>query len=155
MQWNHHSFLLMGICHKVKQKALYIIFKGLSIAKSCLSPDNESSMASFSNATLAGIYLFKVNNGNSRTTCYLCSKLTIMTLKRRHWRSSGISIDNFEHVSNIALVLPSFNLNSEHSGNGVFLEIVVMLWFFNHLRCVARFGTIYTIWKTIKTLMEE
>ena len=28
-----------------------------------------------------GIYLFKVNNGNSRTICETCSKLTIKTLE--------------------------------------------------------------------------
>ena len=26
---------------------------------------------------IAGIYLFKVNNGNTRTICKICSKLTI------------------------------------------------------------------------------
>ena len=28
----------------------------------------------------AGIYLFKVNNGNTRTICEICLKLTIKTL---------------------------------------------------------------------------
>ena len=32
---------------------------------------------------LAGIYLFKVNNGNTREVCKICSKLTIKTPKRR------------------------------------------------------------------------
>ena len=27
----------------------------------------------------AGIYFFKVNNGNTRTMCKICSKLTIKT----------------------------------------------------------------------------
>ena len=30
------------------------------------------------------IYLFKVNNGNSRTMCEICSKLTIKIPERRH-----------------------------------------------------------------------
>ena len=32
---------------------------------------------------LAGIYMFKVNNGNTRTRCEICSKLTIKTPERR------------------------------------------------------------------------
>ena len=31
------------------------------------------------------IYLFKVNNRNTRTRCEICSKLTIKTPERRHW----------------------------------------------------------------------
>ena len=34
----------------------------------------------------AGSYMFKVNNRNTRTRCEICSKLTIKTLERRHWR---------------------------------------------------------------------
>ena len=30
-----------------------------------------------------GIYLFKVNNTNTRTICEICSNLTITTLERR------------------------------------------------------------------------
>ena len=33
----------------------------------------------------AGIYMFKVNNRNTRTRCELCSKLTIKIPARRHW----------------------------------------------------------------------
>ena len=32
----------------------------------------------------AGIYLFKVNNRNTRTRCEICSKLIIKTPERRH-----------------------------------------------------------------------
>ena len=32
----------------------------------------------------ANIYLFKVNNRNSRKRCNICSKLTIKTPERRH-----------------------------------------------------------------------
>ena len=37
----------------------------------------------FYEAFPAGIYLFKVNNRNTRTRCQICSKLTIKTTKRR------------------------------------------------------------------------
>ena len=32
----------------------------------------------------AGNYMFKVNNKNTRTTCEICSKLTIKIPERRH-----------------------------------------------------------------------
>ena len=51
-----------------------------------------------------GIYMFKVNNTNTRTRCETWSKLKIKTLKRRHWRRSGVFIVNFEHISHLVLV---------------------------------------------------
>ena len=33
-----------------------------------------------------GIYMFKLNNRNTRTKDEICSKLTIKTPERRHWR---------------------------------------------------------------------
>ena len=43
----------------------------------------------------AGIYLFKVNNRNTRTRCEICSKLTIKTPERRHW-----AVVTFIHCKN-------------------------------------------------------
>ena len=45
-----------------------------------------------------GIYLFKVNIGNTRM-CEICSKLTIKTLERRKWHRSDVVIINFEQIS--------------------------------------------------------
>ena len=59
----------------------------------------------------AGIYLVKVNNRNTRTRCDVCSKLTIKTLERRHWRRSSVFIANFEHVSRLVLVFLLLTLN--------------------------------------------
>ena len=44
----------------------------------------------------ANIYLFKVNNRNTRKRREICSKLTIKTPKRR--QHSGVFIVNFEHI---------------------------------------------------------
>ena len=33
--------------------------------------------------------------------CEICSKLTIKTPKRRHWRRFGVFIINFEHISHL------------------------------------------------------
>ena len=52
----------------------------------------------------AGKYMFKVNNRNTRAGCEICSKLTIKTPGRRHWRRSGVFIVNFEHISHLVLV---------------------------------------------------
>ena len=48
--------------------------------------------------------MFKVNNGNTRTRCEICSKLTIKIPERRQWRRSGVFIVNFEHILHLILV---------------------------------------------------
>ena len=58
-----------------------------------------------------GIYIFKVNKRNTRTRCELCSKLTIKTPERRHWRRSGVIIVNFEHILHLTLVFLLLNLS--------------------------------------------
>ena len=49
-------------------------------------------------------YMFKLNNRNTRTSCEICSKLTIKTPEQSHWRRSGVFIVNFEHISQLVLV---------------------------------------------------
>ena len=61
--------------------------------------------------SLAGIYLLKVNITNIRTRCEICSKLKIKTPEQRQRCRSGVLIDNFEHVSHLALVFLLLNLN--------------------------------------------
>ena len=58
----------------------------------------------------ANIYLFKVNNRNTRKTCEICSKLTLKTPERRQWHS-GLFIVNFEHISRLFLALLLLILN--------------------------------------------
>ena len=48
--------------------------------------------------------MFKVNNGNSRTRCEICSELTVKTPEQRQWRRSGVFIVNFENISHLVLV---------------------------------------------------
>ena len=59
----------------------------------------------------ANIYLFKVNNRNTRKRCGICSELTIKTRERCHGRRSGAFIGNFEHIPNLFLVFLLLNLN--------------------------------------------
>ena len=61
----------------------------------------------------ANIYLFKFNNRNTRKRCEMCSKLTIKTPERCHWRHSGVSIVNFERISHLFLVFLLLNLNKK------------------------------------------
>ena len=44
------------------------------------------------------IYLFKLNNRNTRKRCEICSKLTVKTPERNHWHRSAIFVVNFEHI---------------------------------------------------------
>ena len=46
----------------------------------------DSSFHELSRIDPALIYLLKVNNRNTRTKCEICSKLTIKTPERCHWR---------------------------------------------------------------------
>ena len=64
-----------------------------------------------SGAIPVGLYLLKVNNRNTRTWCEICSKLTIKTTERRHWRRSGVFIVNFEYVSHLVLLFLLLTLN--------------------------------------------
>ena len=67
--------------------------------------------AYFSIVHPVGIYLLKVNNRHTRTRCEICSKLTIMTLQRRHWDGSGVFIVNLKHISHLVLVSLLLNLS--------------------------------------------
>ena len=57
--------------------------------------------------------MFKVNNRNTRARCENCSKLTIRTPERRHWRRSGIFIVNFEQISHLILVFLLLTLRTD------------------------------------------
>ena len=64
----------------------------------------------------AGIYLFKVNNRNTRTRC-------------RHWRRSGVFIVNFEHISHLVLVFLLLTLNKQMPAEVSFVQRT-FTWYF-------------------------
>ena len=66
-------------------------------------------------ANPANIYLFKVNNRNTRKRCEIRSKLTIIAPERRHCRCSGVFIINFGHISHLFLVFLLLILNIFHT----------------------------------------
>ena len=55
-----------------------------------------------------GIYLLKVNNGNTRTKCEICSRLTTKRPEQCHWHRAGVFI---EHILHLALVFLLLTLN--------------------------------------------
>ena len=60
----------------------------------------------------AGIYMFQVSNGNTRTVCKICTKLTIKTLERRY---SDVFIVNCEQILYIVLLFPLLTLDGKNS----------------------------------------
>lgn len=52
----------------------------------------------------SSIYLFWVNNGNTRKRHEICSKLIIKTSKGSDWRCSGVVSVRFEHISHCFLL---------------------------------------------------
>ena len=58
-------------------------------------------------------YMLKVDNRNTRARCEICSKLTIKTPERGHWRRSGVFIVKFEHISLFILVFPLLTLSKK------------------------------------------
>ena len=59
----------------------------------------------------AKIYLFKVNNKNTRKKCEICSKLTLKTPERCQRRLSVAFVVNFEHISHLLLMFLLLTLN--------------------------------------------
>ena len=70
---------------------------------------DESDICLHGKLLPASIYLLNVNNGNTRTTCKICSKLT--TPEWRQWRLCGVFTVNFEQILHIVLVFPLLTLN--------------------------------------------
>ena len=84
-------------------QSLYILEKKILISK------YKKQLCSKANNP-ANIYLFKVNNRNTRKRCEIFSKLTIKTPEWRRHRS-GVLIVNFENISHLFLVVLLLTLN--------------------------------------------
>ena len=89
------------------------------------------------------IYLFKVNNRNTRKRCKICSKLMLKTPKRRHWHCSSVFIDNFEHLSHLFLVLLLSTISRE-----MFSEFIQTLTYWSNIVTVYS-QCIWGFWKTL------
>ena len=69
-----------------------------------INSDFYSFLAAFVLKFPVDIYLFKVNNRNTRARCEIYSTSTIKTSERRHWRCFFVFIVNFEHISHLVVV---------------------------------------------------
>ena len=67
--------------------------------------------------------MFKVNDRNTRTRCEICSKLTIKTPERRHWRHSGVFIVNFEHISHLVSIAEFEQVNAGWVSNFSYADV--------------------------------
>ena len=79
----------------------------------------------------ANIYVFKVNKRNIRKNCDICSKLTIKTPERRHWRRFVVFIVNFEHILHLFLVFLLLTLKQHGTIIGTYyssMEAVNVSW---------------------------
>ena len=70
-------------------------------------------MVSIFSSYPADIYLFKFDNGNTRTMCEICSILTLRAPRLRRWRPSVVFMVNFEQISHIVIVFSLLTLNNK------------------------------------------
>ena len=122
------SFVPKIITLKSWDWELWVIVNYLNEQLPNLSQHSETN-------ALAGIYLFKGNNGNTRTICEIYSKLTIKTPERQPvpeplfnynikrgsgtGRCSIVFIVNFEQISHIVLVLFIVDFEQINPGWGI------------------------------------
>ena len=97
---------------------------------------------SSANASMPGnIYLFQVNNRNTRKWCEICSKLIIKTPEQRHWRRSDLFTVNFELFPHLFLVFLLLIFNRQIlAGNGH------IYWRFIFLQCCCLESHIVECW---------
>ena len=88
MEHNYISHYPQKSLSKKNQKFLYY-----SNVFCSTQADNQYQK---SKITLAGNYMFKVNNRNTKIRCEICSKLTKKTPEGRPCRRSGVFTVNFE-----------------------------------------------------------
>ena len=67
----------------------------------------------YTNLYRTGNYTIKVNNRSARTRCEICSKLTIKTPERGHWRRSGVFTVNFKYILHLVLVFLLLTLSRQ------------------------------------------
>ena len=94
----------------------------------------------------AGNSMFKVNNRNTRTSCEICSKLTIKTQERRQWRRSGVFIVNFEHISHFVLVFLLLTLSRQTpTGFDRFLTVWLANIFQKAVKLIAKENQVFLL----------
>ena len=70
--------------------------------------------------------MFKLTTETLEQMFEICSKLTIKTPKRRHWRRFGVFIDNFEHISHLCSIVFIANFKQVNAGWDVLHSVVTL-----------------------------
>ena len=83
-----------------------------------------TSIQAEATSNLHNIYLFVVNNRNTRKWCDIRSKLMIKSPERRQWRLSGVFIVNFKHISHLFLEFLLLTMNKQILTGHVLLVIL-------------------------------
>ena len=73
----------------------------------------------------ANIYLFKVKNKN---WCEMFWNFTIKTSEQRQWCCNGVSIVNFEHISDLFLIFLLFTWNKQMLAGSPLTEEYMKEW---------------------------
>ena len=94
--------------------------------------------------SLTNIYLFKVNNRNTRKRIEISSKLTIKTSKHCHWCLYGVFIVNFKHFATFFLKFLLLTLRMRlFAGSELGLQIKrVFVRFF-----LINFFSLFGVWR--------
>ena len=89
---------------------------------------------------LAGIYLFKANNGNTETMCEICSKLTIKTTKTLFWRLNLwlLEILHYKELCNLINRKGGADQNDKNN---------CITWCF--LKCLCQYYKCITSWNIV------
>ena len=87
----------------------WLCSKDISLQFHCKRTSFQLFFSEFSKPT--DIYLFKLNNGETRKVCSVYSKLIIKTSELRQWRHFGFFFVNYEQIWHIVLVVPLLTLN--------------------------------------------
>ena len=69
------------------------------VVSGCIKLKNWAEMDKEWSWIPVGVYLFTVNNKNTKTICKICSKIIIKTPERRQWRRSGVFIVDFKQFN--------------------------------------------------------
>ena len=77
---------------------------------------NSKSVEHLSTIHCPRRHLLVLNNGNTRTMCEICSKLTIKIPLRHHWSCFGIFILNIEMIPHTSVSILTLNKSCRLEG---------------------------------------
>ena len=99
----------------------------------CTNVNWNNSTLLWHGKVLADIFLFKVNNGNTRVMCEISSMLTIKILERRHWK-----MEHTVHMFFYIKISVCQQLQGKRTKKTKILQVIKLLAFFkNHIEILT------------------